>query len=302
MTYYQRKYRLMAEAGEGDGSGGGGNDGGSHDDNGQAELIAEARADGWKPEEEYTGKGQWVDAETFVKRGREINPILKKHNDKLMQEIRTLKAAVDSSQMSVKALQEHNAKIEENAYKRAIADLKTQRRTAMVQGDLETAVTIEDEIESLEKEKPAPKAKEEAASAPKVDPALTEWVEENKSWYNDQNTEMLDYANVVGIRLRRQDPENLVTGKPFLEKILAAVKKQFPEKFGSKRKEGSPVEGGGGGGGTRSPSGNGGTRMADLPADARAAFKDLAKEDWYIDLAKSQKLTPEQLYIKDYRP
>jgi hypothetical protein len=295
-NYRARQYRSPADEG---GESGGSLEAGEQSQGVPQEILDEAMAEGWRPEEEYNGKAPWVDAETFVKRGREINPILKKNNDRLLAEIKALKAEVDSSKMSVKKLEEHNANIETKAYERALKDLKTQRREAMKQGELDAAMDIEAAIEDMEENKPQPAvvADEPLQNAPKIDPVFTEWATRNKSWYNDQNPDMLDYANAVGLRLRRQDSDNKMVGEPFLDEILKAVKKQFPEKFTSRREAASTVEGSSGG---RGSSGNGDTRLADLPPEARAAFKELAKEDWYVSLAKSQKLTPEQLYIKDY--
>src|SRR5258708_7320220 len=112
-NYRTRQYRSPADEG--------GESGSSLEATGQEqgvpqEILDEAMAEGWRPEEEYNGKAPWVDAETFVKRGREINPILKKNNDRLLAEIKALKAEVDSSKMSVKKLEEHNANIETKAY------------------------------------------------------------------------------------------------------------------------------------------------------------------------------------------
>lgn len=291
-NYRMRVYRAADEVGETGQSAQGEGEGSV-----PQEILDEAMAEGWRPEEEYNGKAPWIDAETFVKRGREINPILKKNNDRLLAEIKALKAQVDTSTMTVKKLQEHNAGIEAKAYDRAVKDLKEQRKAAMKQGDLETVVEIEGEIENLEENKPSPATAESASAvAAKIDPTLQKWAEENKGWYNDENPDMLDYANAAGLRLRRQDPNNTVTGEAFLAEVLKIVKKQFPEKFESRRKGVAAVEGGSGGGSRTS----GDSKMADLPPEARAAFKELAREDWYIELAKSQKLTPEQLYIKDY--
>jgi hypothetical protein len=300
--YRARQYRSPADEGGESGSSATGEQQLSQAEIPQ-DILDEALAEGWRPEDEYSGKAPWVDAETFVKRGREINPILKKNNDRLLAEIKALKAEVDASKMSVKKLEEHNANIETKAYERAIKDLKAQRREAMKQGELDTAMDLEDAIEKMEEEKPQPTAATEETKKfpegdPRNDPVLTAWATENKRWFNDDNPEMVDYANVVGMRLRRQDPDNKVVGEAFLAKVLDAVKKQYPEKFTSRRESPAGVEGASGGGRT---SGNGDTRLADLPAEARAAFRELAKEDWYVSLAKSQKLTPEQLYIKDYQ-
>jgi len=52
------------------------------------ETLAEAKRQGWVPEEEFNGpEGKWVDAETFVKKGKEINALLRKDNEFLKREV-----------------------------------------------------------------------------------------------------------------------------------------------------------------------------------------------------------------------
>jgi hypothetical protein len=260
------------------------------------EILDEATSGGWKPQEDYHGKGEWVDAETFVKRGREILPLLNKNNDRLKKEIDSLRNELTESKLGVKKLQEYHAQVEQKAYDRALKDLKLQRRGAMQAGDTVAALDIEEEIADLEKSKPVVEVAAPAkAETPAIDPILTDWIEENKDWYSTKNEEMMDYANAVSLRLRRNDPNNELTGRQFLNEVKKAVKKGFPDFFG---KPVSAVEGGSNGS-TRS-SGQG-SRLADLPSEARAAYKELAKEDWYQDLAKSQKITTEQLYLQDYQ-
>lgn len=260
------------------------------------DVLDEAREGGWKPQDEMKDPSRYVDPETFVKRGREILPIVHKNNERLKKEVEALKSQVNTANLSVKKLQEYHAALEQKAYERAVRDLKAQKKEAIESGDFSTVAEIEDQIDIMKESKPQPLEEPKPQAAPGIPPILQNWMEENKSWYNDDNTEMLDYANAVSIRLRRQDPDNKVVGETFLDSVLKAVKKQFPEKFGTKRSAASAVEGGNpGGSSTRS-----GTKLADLPPEARAAYKDLATEDWYKDLAKSQKMTTEQLYIQDY--
>jgi len=41
------------------------------------ETLAEAKRQGWVPEDEFNGpEGKWVDAETFVKKGKEDQRII----------------------------------------------------------------------------------------------------------------------------------------------------------------------------------------------------------------------------------
>jgi len=56
----------------------------------------EARAQGWAPKEEFRGKEtDWIDADVFVQRGREINPILRKNNERIQKELDKAKRDLD---------------------------------------------------------------------------------------------------------------------------------------------------------------------------------------------------------------
>ena len=56
------------------------------------DTLKEAKRQGWVPQEDYTGpEDKWVDAETFVKKGREINAILRKDNEFLKREVSEMK-------------------------------------------------------------------------------------------------------------------------------------------------------------------------------------------------------------------
>ena len=56
------------------------------------EIVQEAESQGWVSKERYRGnESDWVDAETFVKRGREILPILRKNNENLVKDLNATK-------------------------------------------------------------------------------------------------------------------------------------------------------------------------------------------------------------------
>ena len=263
-------------------------------------VLDEAMSEGWRPKEDFHGpEDQWVDAETFVKRGREINPILRKNNEKLQRELSSVKEQVIATNASLRKMEEYYSKLEERAYEKAVSDLKSQRKQARAEGDMDSVDLIDEEIETLKTTKPEPI--KVAPAAPAVDPTLAEWMTEQSSWFNNQNPELMDYANAVAIRLRREDPESNKTGRIFLDEITRAVKKQFPDKFGGRR--GAPAAVGGGGDAASSTgrsSGKGAAGIAELPPEARQAYKELHREDWYVKRAKELKLTTEQLYLQDY--
>lgn len=276
----------------------GGQESGTSESTGE-NFEQEASAEGWKPKEQWGGNpDEWVDAETFVKRGREINPILRRNNERLQREISAVRRELQEAGASIKNLQEYNAKLEEKAYERAMKTLRAEKKAALAAGDHEQAAELEEELDELREKKPAVQAQAPQAT-PKVDPILTAWMEENSSWFNDQNPEMVDYANAVGIRLRRNDPQAVrYQGQAFLDTIKEEVKKMFPDKFG--RSKGPNIVEGGGMPANGSAGGGKGKKIADLPREDQVAFRDLAGQKWYVDLAKSKNLTPEQMYLQDY--
>lgn len=261
----------------------------------------QARREGWKPKEEFEGdESDWVDAATFNKRGREINPILKKNNQRLQTEIDGLRRELREAGESIKSLQKYNSEIQKKAYERAVKQVKSELRAARRDGNNDLVDDLEDQLEDLRSQEPEEPAADPTPSKPEVkdptqDPVFREWMSANP-WFSDSNPDMLDHANAVGMRLRRTNPS--LVGQAFLEEITKAVKKAFPEKFGGKRTSPSMVIG------DASPTGSHNSGAAksirELPADAQSSFKEYSKEKWYIDLAKSKGLTPEQMFVQDY--
>ena len=59
------------------------------------ETLAEAKRQGWVPQEDYNGpEDKWVDADTFVKKGKEINALLRKDNEFLKREVSEMKSTM----------------------------------------------------------------------------------------------------------------------------------------------------------------------------------------------------------------
>ena len=50
------------------------------------EILREAKTLGWVPKDQFRGSADdWVDASTFVERGKQVMPILNHNNERLMQ-------------------------------------------------------------------------------------------------------------------------------------------------------------------------------------------------------------------------
>ena len=237
------------------------------------ETLKEATRQGWVPKDQYNGpEDKWVDADTFVKKGKEINALLRKDNDFLKREVAEMK----STMMEFKKF---HAETEKRAYDRAMADLRDQKKEAISQGDGDRVLQIDDAIDDLKSSKPTP----QPAAAPQIDPTFTQWSEENKWYAND--AQLKAEADMIGEVLKRQNPNML--GQDFLDEVTTRVKRMYPEKFtNNNRNRPSPVEG------TTAPkaTAKAGKTFRDLPPEAQQACQKFEK----------QGLVTRDQYLKEY--
>ena len=238
------------------------------------DTLKEAKRQGWVPQEDYTGpEDKWVDADTFVKKGKEINALLRKDNDFLKREVAEMKT-------TMMEFKKFHADTEKRAYERAMSDLREQKKEAISTGDGDKVLQIDDAIDDLKARKPDPVA---ARATNHPDPSFVAWNDENK-WFGTDK-ELTDEANLVGEVIKRQNPT--LIGSEFLDEVTKRVKKMYPEKFtNTNRARPSPVEG------TTAPraSGKGGKGFNDLPPEAKQACQKFEKNGL---------LTREQ-YLKEY--
>lgn len=235
-------------------------------------LLQEARENGWVDEADYKGDpAKWVDAETFVKRGREINPILRKNNERLMRELNSVRTELAQAQSSIKEFGELYSKMSETAYKRAIAEVKGQIATAKQEDNHQLAGQLEDQLEELREESKNIKVPGTKAAAP--DPQrqwasiVNTWASE-QTWYGTDEV-LTDFADGVAYKLIRQDP-SLQGRRELLDQVNQRVREAMPEKFrNSRRATGSPVASSKDS--SSAPKSNGKKTYADLPQDAKEA-------------------------------
>ena len=254
----------------------------------------EARLFGWVPKEEFRGsEDDWVDAEVFVKRGKEINPILRKNNELLMKKLDEKAKEIDSLKASVeefKKFQKESFERKTAEYDVQIAQLKSQKREAIAEGNGDLVVDIDDQLDSLKEAqreaKEASKAKPEPEQPAQVsipdDPELQSWLNKNNWFGND--IEMTELANTLGSSVRKQFPH--LTSRAFLEKLDDKIREYMPNKFLGNKAKGSAVDSSGSVRGT----GSSGKKSYDnLPDDAKQACDRFIKQGWikskqeYID-------------------
>ena len=251
------------------------------------QIEKEARLFGWVPKEEFRGsESDWVDADVFVKRGKEINPILRKNNELLMKKLDEKAKEIDSIKADVetfKKFQKESFERKAAEYEVQIAQLKTKKRDAIAAGDGDLVVDLDDQIDSLKeaqreakeesKKKPEePKQTEAQVSVPE-DPELQSWLGRN-TWFGE-DTEMTDMANGLGTAVRRQFPH--LTGRAFLDKLDEKIVEYFPEKILGKKPRTSAVDSTGN---TRAGGNPGKKSYENLPPDAKAACDKFIKQGW----------------------
>lgn len=184
-------------------------------------VEQEARAEGWLPKEEFDGDAsKWVDAPEFVRRG-ELFKKIDAQNRQLKEVTRTLAAFKD-----------HYTKVEETAFNRALATLKSQKLEAQKEGEFERAALIEDEIERVQEQKETLKNSiPEVPETPEVHPDVAAWIERN-TWYKT-NVRMKAVADTIGQELASQG----VRGPALLKAIDAEIRREFPNKFTNPNRE-----------------------------------------------------------------
>lgn len=251
------------------------------------QIEKEARLFGWVPKEEFRGsEDDWVDAEVFVKRGKEINPILRKNNELLMKKLDEKAKEIDSIKASVeefKQFQKESFERKAAEYEVQIAQLKTKKREAIAAGDGDLVVDIDDQIDSLKeaqkeakeesKKKPVEPPKTEAQVSVPEDPDLQSWLGRNQ-WFG-QDLEMTDVANGLGSSVRKQFPH--LTGRAFLDKLDEKIAEYFPHKTLSPKAKGSAVDSTGN---VRGGTSSGKKSYDNLPPDAKQACDRFIKNGW----------------------
>ena len=259
------------------------------------QYESEARAQGWVAKEEFRGsEDDWVDAETFVRRGKEIMPILRKNNEKLLKELGEAKKMAEEARETAKEFRE----FQKQQFERKTKDLESQlenlkqaKREAITQGDGDRAIAIDDAMDELKEQRQEAKedlkaAEEKVKEAPQVtqDPTLNEWMDKN-DWFG-KDSRMTGVANGLGVELRRENPS--LNGQAFLDKLDSELQEMFPEKFGKKRTP-NPMEGSPNG--TARPSVSSGKKTYNnLPPEAKAACDKFVK----------QGLMTKEAYVAEY--
>src|SRR5258706_9520841 len=120
-------------------------------------LLTEASNMGWVDKDAYKGNPEtWVDAKTFVEKGRHVLPILQKNNQRLNTELSTIRTEnkklgelLKASQESISALEEYHTEETNRRVEKARKDLKAELVRAKTEGDHADEVELTDQLSQL---------------------------------------------------------------------------------------------------------------------------------------------------------
>lgn len=180
-----------------------------------------ARADGWKPKDEWTGDpNEWRSAKEFVDR------------KSLFDKIDSLKSTIHELKRDYKNVFDKVSQTERAKYEAEIAQLRAERKQAAKVGDTERVVEISEILEKATP--PAP------VQANGPDPVFEQWVKENP-WYNSK-TNLREDADDFGIAYKTKNPN--ATFQQVLDHVTRKVKELHKDEFAPKKPTPAAVESG----------------------------------------------------------
>lgn len=188
-----------------------------------------ARSQGWRPKEEWDGAPhEWRPAKEFVERGE------------LFSKIHDLKSENKQIREALQSLNVHHQKVRETEFKRALQQLREEKKAALQEGDADKLLQVEEAMDILKEKQQEESVAKQPAKAAGPTPTFQSWVQANTWYLND--AELREYADTIGVGYfsRNQDK----TEAEVYEHVLKQVKKTYPEKFKGKAPTAPSVEGG----------------------------------------------------------
>jgi len=220
---------------------------------------------GWSEKENWRGDdGDWVDAEAFLERGKQINPILRKNNEKLTGKLNALEKRLEEQRETFKQFTEHERNKHNREIQNRVDSLVQEKIEAISEGDGQRVVEIEKKIteESRTYQNPPTQVPDTPS------PDFETWRSKNE-WVNDKENGAI--ATAIGYTLAEEQPN--LQGEAFYNEVKRRVFEKIPSLNTNPRKERpSSVDG-------AKPAGQkSGKSFSDLPADAQATAKRFEAE------------------------
>jgi hypothetical protein len=232
------------------------------------EIVDRARRLGWRPQEEYNGRREWVPADKFIETAENELPVLRENLRRLdnlyTKDVGSLKNELTEVKQVLTDFREFSSRSEQRAYEKAKRELEEKRDVAVAHADTETFKATQREIDELDKQVKPKEPEKKTETVPPPDPAITAWIGENP-WFTT-DAELMAYAKAQDNFLMTAKPGMSVAER--LAEVKNRTKKEYPDKFGNpKREQASSVAEPGAQTTTRKK----GKTYDDLPPDAKAA-------------------------------
>jgi hypothetical protein len=149
------------------------------------EIESRAAEQGWRPKDEWDGDPEaWRPAKEFLDRGELFKKI-----DQQNRELKEFKKTLEQ-------FAQHHQRVAQAEYKRARDELLKEKKEALIEGDADAVIDIDEKLAAVREAQRAP-------AVPQVDPThqvlFQGWVQRN-GWY-ETNEAMRAYADKVGNRL-----------------------------------------------------------------------------------------------------
>ena len=224
-----------------------------------SEIELEAARMGHVPRDQWRGAPEdWTDAEAFVKRGREIMPVLRKNNERLLSKL----AEQERERMEDRKTFEEFRKFHEQTLEKqkadALAQLRAARKEAIATGDGEAFDQADERIRRIE----SVKEEREVVRQPAANPIFEKWMERN-DWFTKDPALRAVADSLVDVI--RADGVYDVGTPEFLEEVTRRVRAVSPNKFQNPARQAAAA--------VESPAPRarktGGKTYDDLPAEAR---------------------------------
>ncbi len=199
------------------------------------DLAAES---GWKPEDQWEGDtNQWIDAKTFNMRGELMDRIKSQTS-----QLRGQDKKIERLEAGLGQLAEHNKKMDEIAYDKALNDLKDLKKDALEMSDYGQVTEIDDKISDLKINQSAAE-EPQAQQTPSTNPEVAAWIAEH-SWY-ETDIAMRYATDGLTRDIVQSYPELKNSPKLILEKVTKRLEEEFPHKFKKRRNTTQAVSEGG---------------------------------------------------------
>ena len=242
-------------------------------------VVAEAKSLGWVEKERFKGReGEWIEADEFVRRGKEILPIVKENLRRVQDDLKKAKDEIASFGKTAEEFRKFTEEAAERKWSERFNQLKGQYARAVTDGEGEAAAELLEELEVHKGDKPRKETPNAASSTPQVDPEFINWRAANP-WY--ENPELQDSAIAIGISINKR--KGLV-GKPLYAAVKEAMAKNFPDEVEGGEGNGGMFGDGGGNSSRRSnPSKSTAKTYENLPKDAKDACDRMLKKGFIKD-------------------